>query len=107
MTQMSAACGISVFQNIKRQKRCQLRDLIRSTTAAPTRHVLTANGRTGQRSPRPGRTRGARLRQRDLLRGLQERAVLAQRDQEPQLFQVEPGDDRVERWGHAWVAQML
>ena len=49
----------------------------------------------------------ARLRQRDLLRGLQERAVLAQRDQEPQLFQVEPGDDRVERWGHAWVAQML
>jgi len=49
----------------------------------------------------------ARLRQRDLLRGLQERAVLAQRDQEPQLFQVEPGDDRVEWWGHAWVAQML
>ena len=38
-------------------------------------------------------------RQRDLLRGLQERAVLAQRDQEPQLFQVEPGDDRVEWWG--------
>jgi hypothetical protein len=33
--------------------------------------------------------------------------VLAQRDQEPQLFQVEPGDDRVEWWGHAWVAQML
>jgi hypothetical protein len=36
---------------------------------------------------------------RDRLRGLQERAVLGQRDQEPQLFQVQPGDDRMERWG--------
>jgi hypothetical protein len=32
----------------------------------------------------------ARLRQRDLPGGLQERAVLAQRDQEPQLLQVKP-----------------
>jgi hypothetical protein len=38
----------------------------------------------------------ARLRQRDLLGGRQERSVHTQRDQEPQLFQLEPGDDRVE-----------
>ncbi len=34
-------------------------------------------------------------------------ALLAQRDQRPQLLEVEPGDDRLQRWGYAWVAQML
>ena len=58
-----------------------------------------------------GRTKGrldflqclacARLCQRDLLRDLQECAVLAQRDEEAQLLQVKPGNNRVERWGHA------
>ena len=31
-------------------------------------------------------------------------ALLAQRDQQPQLLEVERGDDRAQRWGHAWVA---
>jgi hypothetical protein len=47
-----------------------------------------------------------------LLRRLENQAVLAQRDQEPQPFQVELADDRVESSGvvgldHSWVVQRL
>lgn len=43
---------------------------------------------------------GAWLRERDLLRGLEQRAVVAERNQKPQLLQVQSGDDGIERGDH-------
>lgn len=88
-------CDVSVAQ-VRKVGLDQPRRTDHPTALCSMPRLFRANSGVPRSSRSLAMPRSHQLASTRLLRGLEKQAVLAQRDQEPQLFQVELADDRVE-----------